>query len=185
MLGHGLLATMLRKVELLAGQPAAKGRRPGRVHAYKNRAIRQPERSGLNKPREPTLASSQNWRTNLNRRTGGAANRKRPLQARDAPAILPLLATRSPVSNHNSTEQEITLSNISVRYLLVRCQTSGISAHRATRLVPHPVQQALEEVVAGVASWQSPHQTCDPSAECFRGLPRRHALPGSVRRLAA
>jgi len=72
-----LLENKLRKVELLAGQPAAKGRRPGRAHAYNDRAIRQRERSWLEQAEGAYTRFVVNWQTKPGQRTG-AANRKRP-----------------------------------------------------------------------------------------------------------
>jgi len=72
-----LLANKLRKVELLAGQPAAKGRRPGRAHAYNDRAVRQRERAWLEQAEGAYTRFVVNWQTKPGQRTG-AANRKRP-----------------------------------------------------------------------------------------------------------
>ena len=72
-----LLENKLRKVELLAGQPAAKGRRPGRAHAYNDRAVRQRERSWLEQAERAYTRFVVNWQTKPGQRTG-AANRKRP-----------------------------------------------------------------------------------------------------------
>jgi transposase len=72
-----LLENKLRKVELLAGQPAAKGRRPGRAHAYNDRAVRQRERSWLEQAEGAYTRFVVNWQTKPGQRTG-AANRKPP-----------------------------------------------------------------------------------------------------------
>jgi DNA-binding transcriptional LysR family regulator len=95
--------------------------------------------------------------------------------------LQPIIAARS-----NQTEFVVALamSGLGVGFL-----PRLIAEHRAVTYVPlaEPDQGArwlLVAVVAGVASWQSPHRTSGTSAECFRGLPRRHAQPTSVRRLA-
>ncbi len=72
-----LLANTLRKVELLAGQPATKGRRPGRALAYNDRATRQRERAWLEQAERAYTRFVANWQTKPIGRTG-AANRKRP-----------------------------------------------------------------------------------------------------------
>jgi transposase len=58
-----LLKNKLRKIELLAGQPAAKGRRRGRAHAYNDRAVRQRERSWLEQAEGAYTRFVVNWQT--------------------------------------------------------------------------------------------------------------------------
>ncbi len=67
-----LLANKIRKVELLAGQPATKGRRPGRAHAYNDRAIRQRERAWLEQAERAYTRFVANWQTKPDGRTGAA-----------------------------------------------------------------------------------------------------------------
>ena len=67
-----LLNAKLRKVELLAGQPTAKGRRPGRAHAYNNRAVRERERAWLEQTEQAYTRFVANWQTKPTRRTGAA-----------------------------------------------------------------------------------------------------------------
>jgi len=67
-----LLNAKLRKVELLAGQPAAKGRRPGRAHAYNNRAVRERERAWLEQTEQAYTRFVANWQAKPTRRTGAA-----------------------------------------------------------------------------------------------------------------
>jgi transposase len=72
-----LLNAKLRKVELLAGQPAAKGRRPGRAHAYNNRAAREQESAWLEQAEQAYTRFVANWQTKSARRTGAANGTRR------------------------------------------------------------------------------------------------------------
>jgi len=67
-----LLQAKLRQVELLAGQPAAKGRKPGRAHAYNSRAVRDRERAWLEQTEQAYTRFVVNWQTKPTRRTGAA-----------------------------------------------------------------------------------------------------------------
>jgi transposase len=58
-----LLQAKLRKMELLAGQPAAKGRRQGRAHAYNSRAVRERERAWLEQTEQAYARFVANWQT--------------------------------------------------------------------------------------------------------------------------
>ena len=71
-----LLQAKLRKMELLAGQPAAKGRKQGRAHAYNSRAVRERERAWLEQTEQAYTRFVANWQTNPAGCTG-AANGKR------------------------------------------------------------------------------------------------------------
>jgi transposase len=53
----------LRKVELLAGQPAAKGRRQGRAHAYNSRTVRERERAWLEQTEHAYARFVAKWQT--------------------------------------------------------------------------------------------------------------------------
>ncbi len=68
-----LLNAKIRKVELLAGQPAAKGRRAGRAHAYNDRTIRERERAWLEQTEQAYWRFVANWQTKPGRRTGAAS----------------------------------------------------------------------------------------------------------------
>jgi transposase len=68
-----LLQAKLRHVELLAGQPAAKGRKPGRAHAYNSRAVRDRERAWLQQAEQAYTRFVANWQTTPPRRTGAAS----------------------------------------------------------------------------------------------------------------
>ena len=72
-----LLNAKLRKVELLAGQPAAKGRRPGRAHAYNNRAVREQESAWLEQAEQAYTRFVANWQTKPTPRTGAANGTRR------------------------------------------------------------------------------------------------------------
>jgi transposase len=58
-----LLQAKLRKMELLAGQPAAKGRKQGRAHAYNSRAVRERERAWLEQTEQAYARFVANWQT--------------------------------------------------------------------------------------------------------------------------
>jgi transposase len=67
-----LLQAKLRQVELLAGQSAAKGRRPGRAHAYNSRAMRDRERAWLKQTEQAYTRFVASWQTKPARRMGAA-----------------------------------------------------------------------------------------------------------------
>ena len=67
-----LLNAKIRKVELLAGQPPAKGRRVGRAHAYNDRTVRERERAWLEQTEQAYKRFVTNWQTKPARRTGAA-----------------------------------------------------------------------------------------------------------------
>ena len=92
-----LLQAKLRKMELLAGQPAAKGRRQGRAHAYNSRAVRERERAWLEQTERAYTRFVANWQTKSAGarapQTGNARHKARGGLA----SRYPLFATRSPV----------------------------------------------------------------------------------------
>jgi transposase len=69
-----LLGAKLRKMELRAGQPTAKGRKPGRAHAYNDRAVRERERAWLEQTEQAYNRFVKNWQDKPSRR---AANETR------------------------------------------------------------------------------------------------------------
>ena len=71
-----LLQAKLRKMELLAGQPAAKGRKQGRAHAYNSRAVRERERAWLEQTEQAYARFVTNWQTKPARCTGAANGRR-------------------------------------------------------------------------------------------------------------
>lgn len=71
-----LLEAKRRRMELRAGQPTAKGRKPGRAHAYNDRATRERERAWLEQSEQAYSRFVKNWQGKPTRRTG-AANRTR------------------------------------------------------------------------------------------------------------
>jgi transposase len=72
-----LLEAKLRKVELAAGHPAAKGRRQGRAHAYNSREVRERERAWLAQAEHAYSRFVANWQTSPPEGRTDAANRKR------------------------------------------------------------------------------------------------------------
>ena len=64
----------LRKVELAAGEPAAKGREPGRAHAYNSKEVRQRERAWLEQTESAYTRFVANWQTKPPAGGTGAAN---------------------------------------------------------------------------------------------------------------
>jgi transposase len=64
----------LRKVELAAGEPAAKGREPGRAHAYNSKEVRQRERAWLEQTESAYTRFVANWQTKPPAGRTGAAN---------------------------------------------------------------------------------------------------------------
>jgi transposase len=69
-----LLQAKPRKVELAAGEPAAKGRKPGRAHAYNSREVRQRERAWLEQTESAYTRFVAKWQTNPPMGRTGAAN---------------------------------------------------------------------------------------------------------------
>lgn len=69
-----LLQAKLRKVELAAGEPAAKGRKPGRAHAYNSKEVRQRERAWLEQTESAYTRFVANWQTKPPAGRTGAAN---------------------------------------------------------------------------------------------------------------
>ena len=67
-----LLEAKLRKVELAAGRPVAKGRRQGRAHAYNSKEVRQRERAWLAQAESAYARFVQTWqsRPSAERRAG-------------------------------------------------------------------------------------------------------------------
>jgi transposase len=63
-----------RKVELAAGEPAAKGRKPGRAHAYNSKEVRQRERAWLEQTESAYTRFVANWQTKPPAGRTGAAN---------------------------------------------------------------------------------------------------------------
>jgi transposase len=72
-----LLEAKLRKVELAAGQPAARGRRRGRAHAYNSKEVRQRERAWLEQTEKAYARFVANWREKPPVGRTGAAKGKR------------------------------------------------------------------------------------------------------------
>src|SRR5580698_2239328 len=72
-----LLEAKLRKVELAAGHPTAKGRRQGRAHAYNSQEVRERERAWLAQAEHAYTRFVANWQTRLPEGRTDAANRKR------------------------------------------------------------------------------------------------------------
>jgi transposase len=58
-----LLQAKLRKVELAAGHPAAKGRRQGRAHAYNSKEVRDREQAWLAQAESAYTRFVANWQT--------------------------------------------------------------------------------------------------------------------------
>lgn len=80
-----LLEAKLRKVELAAGQPAAKGRRPGRAHAYNSKEVRARERAWLEQTEQAYTRFVANWQNSPPAgRTGAASGRRKSEAARQA-----------------------------------------------------------------------------------------------------
>jgi hypothetical protein len=74
-----LLEAKLRKVELAAGQPAARGRQRGRAHAYNSRAVRERERAWLEQTERAYARLVASWRPRPPaRRTGDADGPRSP-----------------------------------------------------------------------------------------------------------
>jgi transposase len=72
-----LLQAKLRKVELAAGEPTAKGRRQGRAHAYNSKEIRAREPAWLEQTESAYARFVANWQTKLPAgRTGAAKGRR-------------------------------------------------------------------------------------------------------------
>ena len=69
-----LLQAKLRKVELAAGEPAAKGRKPGRAHAYNSKEVRQRERAWLEQTESAYTRFVANWQSKPAVGRTGAAN---------------------------------------------------------------------------------------------------------------
>lgn len=69
-----LLEAKLRKVELTAGQPAAKGRQRGRAHAYNSRAVRERERAWLEQTERAYARLVASWRPRPPARCTGDAD---------------------------------------------------------------------------------------------------------------
>ena len=72
-----LLEAKLRKVELAAGQPAAKGRRQGRAHAYNDKEVRARERAWLEQTEKTYVRFVANWQVRPSSGCTGAANGRR------------------------------------------------------------------------------------------------------------
>jgi transposase len=68
-----LLEAKLRKLELRAGQPTAKGRKPGRGHAYNDRAVRDRERAWLEQTEQAYSRFVKNWQDKPKQRIGTAS----------------------------------------------------------------------------------------------------------------
>ena len=58
-----LLQAKLRKMELAAGHPAAKGRRQGRAHAYNSKEVRDREQAWLAQAENAYTRFVANWQT--------------------------------------------------------------------------------------------------------------------------
>jgi transposase len=71
-----LLDAKLRKLELRTGQPTAKGRKPGRAHAYNDRAVRERERAWLEQTEQAYNRFVKNWQDKPSRRSGAANERR-------------------------------------------------------------------------------------------------------------
>jgi transposase len=69
-----LLQAKLRKVELAAGQSAAKGRRQGRAHAYNSKEVRDRERAWLEQTENAYARFVANWQSKPPPRRTGAAD---------------------------------------------------------------------------------------------------------------
>jgi transposase len=72
-----LLEAKLRKVELMAGQPAARGRMKGRAHAYNSKEVRQRERAWLEQTEKAYARFVTNWQTKPRAECTGAATGRR------------------------------------------------------------------------------------------------------------
>jgi transposase len=72
-----LLEAKLRKVELAAGQPVARGRRRGRAHAYNSKEVRQRERAWLEQTEKAYARFVANWQEKPPVGRTGAAEGKR------------------------------------------------------------------------------------------------------------
>jgi transposase len=72
-----LLEAKLRKVELTAGQPAARGRRQGRAHAYNSKEVRARERAWLEQTEQAYARFVANWQSTPPAGRTGAANGRR------------------------------------------------------------------------------------------------------------
>ncbi|WP_159350474.1 IS110 family RNA-guided transposase [Roseomonas harenae] len=72
-----LVEAKLRKVELAAGQPAAKGPRPGRAHAYNSKEVRARERAWLEQTEQAYARFVANWQSTPPTGRTGAANGRR------------------------------------------------------------------------------------------------------------
>jgi hypothetical protein len=73
-----LLEAKLRKVELAAGHPAAKGRRQGRAHAYNSQEVRKRERAWLAQAEHAYTRFVANWQTRPPEGRTDAANVRMP-----------------------------------------------------------------------------------------------------------
>jgi transposase len=69
-----LVQAKLRKVELAAGEPAAKGRKQGRAHAYNSKEVRQRERAWLEQTESAYTRFVANWQNKPAVGRTGAAN---------------------------------------------------------------------------------------------------------------
>jgi transposase len=72
-----LLEAKLRKVELAAGQPAARGRRRSRAHAYNIKEVRQRERAWLEQTEKAYARFVANWQEKPPAGRTGAAHGRR------------------------------------------------------------------------------------------------------------
>ena len=74
-----LLEAKLRRVELTAGHPAARGRRKGRAHAYNSKEVRQRERAWLEQTERAYARLVAAWQEKRPAgRTGAASGRRTP-----------------------------------------------------------------------------------------------------------
>lgn len=67
------LEAKMRKMKLTAGQPAARGRRQGRTHAYNNKEVRQRERAWLEQTEQAYTRFVANWQMKPPAKRVGAA----------------------------------------------------------------------------------------------------------------
>ena len=72
-----LLEAKLRKVELAAGWPAARGRRRGRAHAYNSKEVRQRERAWLERTERAYARFVASWQERPPAGRTGAAHGRR------------------------------------------------------------------------------------------------------------
>jgi transposase len=100
-----LLEAKLRKVELAAGQPGAKGRQKGRAHAYNSKAVREREQPWLEQTERAYARLVANWRSRPPaRRTDDADGPRSPWALRAGPpSSEPAMAEWRPRQDRDGT----------------------------------------------------------------------------------